>query len=386
MSTTLKELSLIDCGLYCMPEGIEKLVLLEKLDVSMNAIEYVPSSFVSMSRLRDLQLSLNKGIRDFWTLTSLEVLRISSTRILVLPKILETFLCLTELDVDSNPEIGRDLSPLLNLLRVSRCLLSLKLCKMNLASVQMSCLCSTLSSYSCVLVDLDLGRNEIDIGGGQSIGMLLKRNTCLKRLSFEDATMTEGAFRALCEGLKSNRVVEQMNFSWLKCVDDFSSCLADCLLVRGGMKELWMSYCNVAEDKIAMLLAAYIRVSKLHFNGWQMEMASTGSALCDLITFSYSLKELYASDSYTNKRICHPFGYEEAVLSNWSLVRGHIFSGCKVFDDVCKRNCRLHSKVASCALVVLAIHRFKKGYLVKDCGAIIARYLFDTRVDGNAWS
>lgn len=79
------------------------------------------------------------------------------------------------------------------------------------------------------------------------------------------------------------------------------------------------------------------------------------------------------------------------LSSNWSLISGQFFflNDVLFFDQdveaIFRRNASLHTHVRLCTVVVLAINRFRKGRLGRDCGSILGQMLLKTAADKEAW-
>lgn len=384
----LRELSL-SCNLLEIPAVIWHLSLLENLSLSGNLLTKIPPEIELLTRLKDLDLSDNQLYQlpsELVNLTNLECLNLMCNQLVSLPFGMSSLVRLKALDLAGNM-LGNAVSTLCPLFdRKDVSISSIFLAGNCLKSDGVKILCEVLLSVSSITL-LDLSANAVQDEGCCYIGQVSQRCS-LRSLELSWNGIGERGVGLLCEGLQKSASLTRLCLSDNPIEDSGAQMLVGVLRANKQLKHLVLSGCMISSFGASLLFDV------CHHNVSTIDLSRNAIGRDALISLdkmmnrTVSLRKLDMCNNNMSEN--DEEAIVDSLVENGSIVGGrvvHLSSKCiKLASDIIKRNEVIHETVRVAAEFVLAIHKFRRRNVIgKDCGVVLARCLFETRIDVLAW-
>jgi len=146
--------------LTCLPENIEKLILLKKLCIVNNSLQFVPNNIGKLIHLEILNLESNqlKSLPEtIGALTKLKILNLKNNFICQLPKSIDKCISLTELDLSNNrlTHLSENLGNLRNITKITLDNNKIKYLSLNIRKIRECFKTKTVDLYDIDNLDYD---------------------------------------------------------------------------------------------------------------------------------------------------------------------------------------------------------------------------------------
>lgn len=229
------------------------------------------------------------------------------------------------------------------------------------------------------LISLDLSMIEISHDHVEPLCRVLRANTPLRQLSLRGTGLLQNEISQICQALASNVNLTSLDVGANLFGDSGAGDLAR-ILPHVSLRHLVVNSCSIDDDGCQALLSRCQHLKSLNFSENNVRQKGYG-ALCKMLRQTATLTRLDAVLLYA--LVQNPKRLTEALKKNWSLVQGNFDVQSLEMENSLQRNRALRQKVRQSCATLLAFQR--RCFIGKDLGLLVAKALYDTRADGEAW-